>query len=80
MRTTTEVQTDIDELITARSAIIKGERINDVSRDGRRIVFQGMTLNDVSKQLAELNRELAQAEAVEAGRPRRRPVRIGWTN
>lgn len=79
-RTASEVQSDIDALVAARTKLVAGERIDEVWRDGRRLTFGKVTLEQLRAQLAELERELAGAQAVESGRPRRRPINLVYGN
>jgi hypothetical protein len=79
-RTTAQVQADLDAAYSARSSIIAGERVTEVSRDGRRLTFERMTLEQANELIDTLERELASAEAISSGRPRRRPISVMYPN
>lgn len=73
-RTTTEILADLTVYRAARTALVAGERVEDVWRDGRRIRMSTITMGEVQSAIKELEREYAAAEAAEAGRPRRRAI------
>ncbi len=79
-RTSTEIAAELTEYRAARSALIKGERVEDVWRDGRRMRVADASLSDINSAISDLEREYEQAVAVEAGRPRRRPINLAWIN
>lgn len=73
-RTSTEVAADLVIYRAARTKLVSGERIEDVSRDGRRIKFGAMTLSQVEQAILSLEREYESALAVEAGGRRRSAI------
>lgn len=79
-RSSTEILAELTGFRAARAALIKGERVEDVWRDGRRMRFAGLSLADMNKAIAALESELEAALASEAGRPRRRPIGLAWKN
>lgn len=79
-RSSSEIQTDLAAFRAARAALIKGERLEDVWRDGRRMRFSRLDLTDMNRAIADLERELEAALAGEAGQPRRRPIGLAWKN
>lgn len=80
MATAAEIRADINAIRAARTALAKGERVDDVWRDGRRLTFGKVTLQGLSDLLSTLESDLVQAEAEECGRPRRRAISLGWKN
>lgn len=79
-RTTTEILADLTAYRAARTALVSGERVEDVWRDGRRVTFSSMTLSEINSAIDDLNREYSAAAAVEAGTARRRPIGLAWKN
>jgi len=73
-RTTTEILADLTAYRAARTAIVAGERVEEVWRNGRRVVYASITLAEVNSAIADLQLEFKQAEAVEAGKPRRAAI------
>lgn len=79
-RTSTEIATELATFRTARAKLVNGERVEDVWRDGRRMRFATMSLDDFNSAIASLEREYAQALAAEAGTTRRRPIGLAYRN
>lgn len=79
-RTTTEILADLTAYRAARTALIAGERVEDVWRDGRRMRLAGVSLQEINAAIEDLMREYQQAADVEAGKPRRRPIGLAWKN
>lgn len=79
-RTAAEVAAELAEYRTARTTLVKGERVKDVYRDGRRMAFSEMTLESIEKAIASLTQEYSQAASAEAGRPRRRAIGLAYRN
>lgn len=79
-RTATEIAADLTAFRAARTALVSGERVEEVSRDGRRVVYAGITLPQVEAAIARLEAEYQQAVNVEAGKPRRRAIGLAWQN
>lgn len=77
-RTSTEIAADLADYRAARSALIKGERVKDVWRDGRRVTYAEISAEDVNKAIAQLEGEYEQAILVEAGKPRRSAIGVGY--
>ena len=46
-RTTTEILADLADYRAARTALVKGERVEDVWRDGRRMRLSSVTLDEI---------------------------------
>lgn len=79
-RTVAQVQADLDALYAARLKLVAGERVEEVRRDGRQLMFGKVTLDQLQSLIAVLERELEQAQAVEDGRARRRPIGVVYSN
>ncbi|MXP24822.1 hypothetical protein GRI39_02015 [Altererythrobacter indicus] len=77
-RTTTEIAADLADYRAARSALVRGDRVEDISEDGSRVSFSKMSIKDIEASIESLRREYAQAEALEAGRPVRSAIGIYW--
>lgn len=72
------LRADIAQLETAQTNLATGKRIDEVWRDGRRLIYGKVTAAALDALIKEKRRQLAEAEAVAAGRPRRRAIPIGW--
>lgn len=77
-RSTTDILADLAVYRAARTSLVSGERVRDVWRDGRRLVFSEIALAEVEQAIVNLEREYESAVAVAAGNPRRRPIRLAW--
>lgn len=73
-RTTTEILEDLTAYRTARTALVVGERVEDVWRDGRRMRLASMSLSEINQAISDLQFEYSQAAAVEAGGSRRSAI------
>lgn len=80
MATTAEIQTRLTEAEAALHALATGQRVVDVWRDGRRVTFSQATIGQLRDYIAQLRNDLAEAQNLDAGRPRRRAIGIGWRN
>lgn len=78
--TAADIAADLVVLREARTKLAAGQRIQDVWRGGRRMALGKVTLDELNRLIGERERDLAAAEAAEAGRNRRRPIRLGWPN
>ncbi|MFC4255394.1 hypothetical protein GRI97_08145 [Altererythrobacter xixiisoli] len=79
-RSTTEIGADLVDYRAARSALVKGERVEDIWEDGARMKLAGLSLADINAAIADLEREYEAASQAEAGRPRRRAISLRWSN
>lgn len=79
-RTTTEIAAELTQMRAARTALLNGDRVEDVWRDGRRMRMTRANLSEINAAIADLEREYEQAELVESGRSRRRPINLRWAN
>lgn len=82
MRTIVEIEADITAARAQQSAVLLGQAVVEVWRDGRRMKLQVTTPEQLAAHIADLERELAAAQ-IEAGitptRTRRRSaLRLGW--
>lgn len=75
-RTTTEIEADLAIYRAARTALIAGERVEDVSRDGRRMKMSTLTLSEINEGINDLLREHAEATSTAAGTRRRSAIGI----
>lgn len=75
-RTPAEVLTDLTAARAARTALMSGERVEDVWRDGRRMRLSTVSLKDLNEMIAQLENEYAEAVAVEAGSRKRSAIGI----
>lgn len=80
MQTAADILADLQQVRAARTALAKGERVKEVWRDGRRLIFGDVTLQGLNDLIKALESDLAQAQAEEAGKPRRRAIRLNWPN
>lgn len=74
MQTAAEIAADLTALYMARTSLAKGERVDEVWRDGRRLTFGKVTMKDLNDLIAQREGDLAKAQASEAGAPARRAI------
>lgn len=79
-RTAADILAELTEFRAARVALIKGERAQEVSKDGRSVKFTATSMTDLNTAILSLEREYESALAGENGRPRRRPIYLGYRN
>lgn len=79
-RSPADIASDLAAARAARTALIAGERVEEVWRDGRRVIYAGIKLAELDKVIASLEREYEAAVNAAAGRPRRRPIGLAWQN
>jgi hypothetical protein len=79
-RTSAEILAELTEFRAARAALIKGERVEDVWRDGCRMRLSKVSLADMNTAISGLENELESALAVEAGQRPRRAIGLAWRN
>lgn len=77
-----EIREDIVLLKAARRRIISGEMVREVSRAGRRMVFQtdGLSLAQIEAAITRAERLLADAESYASTGTRRAPISLSWQN
>lgn len=76
-RTSTEVAEELALYRQARTALVTGERVESVNRDGRGMRLASLSLDEVNSAIRDLQREYEQALAVEEQSSGRRA--IGFT-
>ena len=79
-RTTTEIAADLTAARAARTALISGERVDEFRRGDRGMRYAGLSLDELEKSIASLEREYEAAVNVEAGKPCRRAIGLAWRN
>lgn len=79
-RTPEEIAAELTDVRAARAAFMRGERVSEVQRDGKRMKMADMKLSDFNAAIAELTAEYNGAVAAADGRARRRPTRLAWRN
>jgi hypothetical protein len=78
--TAADIAADLALLRAARTKLAVGERIEDVWRSGRRLVYAAITLKQLDELIAKRERDLEVARADEAGGQRRRAIGLAWKN
>ena len=74
MQTAAEISTELTALYAARATLASGAKIAEVWRDGRRITYSQVSLSELNNYIASRETDLERAQAVEAGRPKRRAI------
>jgi hypothetical protein len=67
---------ELSEARAARAALMNGETVQEMWRDGRRIIKKLPSLSEINATILTLERELADATSVAAGRPKRRAIGV----
>lgn len=67
MQTVAEIEADIAAVRAARIALAKGERVEETSREARRMKLASVSLDDLTTLLQVLEQDLRAAIAAEAG-------------
>lgn len=80
MATAAEIAADLDAFRAARRALALGERIKEVWREGRRLVFADTTMEQLNELILVYEKDLESALAGEAGQPRRRAIALAYRN
>lgn len=73
-QTAAEISAELTILYAARVSLAKGERVDEMMRDGRKMSFGKMSMKDLNELIQQRESDLAQAEAVEAGGTRRQAI------
>lgn len=76
MQTAAEISAELSELYAARAALAKGERVEQVGRGERLMRFAALTLTELNNYIQQREVDLEQAQAVEAGKTRRRAIGV----
>lgn len=80
MVTAAELQADLVVLRKARLDLAAGNRVDEVWRDGRRIVNGKVTLEALNNLIAVYEADIVAAINSETGRPRRSAVGVVWAD
>lgn len=78
----TDLRAELAAVRAARIDLMTGKAVQKI-RTGRyatEMWYASATLADYDKMIATLEREIAAAEAVAAGRPKRRAISLAWSN
>jgi len=78
LATLEELQADLAELRTARMSLAKGERVDEVWRDGRRLIFGTVTVQTLTELIAVYEQDIAKAEATASDRPARSAIGVRY--
>lgn len=76
MATLAELQADLVVVRQARLDLAGGNRVDEVWRDGRKIVSGSVTLDGLTALIAIYEQDIEKAELEAAGRPRRSAIGI----
>lgn len=71
-----QLQTWLSEAESARHQLAMGQQVVEVWREGRRLVYSKGSLSQLDSYIATLRGDIAQAESVAAGRPRRSAIGV----
>lgn len=71
-----QLRLDRAAVYAAKLALLKGERVKEVAREGRRMVMDGANMAQVDAALAEIDRGIAALTAEAAGTRRRHAFRL----
>lgn len=78
MATAVELTADLATLRQARLELASGNRVDEVWRDGRRIVNGKVTLESLTALIKVYEADIVAATNAEAGRPRRSAITFGY--
>lgn len=70
-----ELEADLDALRTARIAMLQGQQIKEVTREGRRLVFNVASAKDLTDAITELEGRIAALNAATSGSGRFRALK-----
>ena len=80
MATTAEIQTRLTEAEAALHALAMGQRVQEVWKDGKKMVFTQANAGQLRAYITSLKADLLDAQALSAGLTRRRVISLGWKN
>ncbi|MCW1985585.1 UNVERIFIED_ORG: hypothetical protein M2348_001317 [Sphingomonas sp. R1F5B] len=69
-----EIQAELTDLYAARAQMATGKMVEQAGRGSRIMRFSKMTLTELDAYIQRRERDLEQAQASEAGTPRRRAI------
>lgn len=78
--TAADIEADLVELRAARRKLATGQQIKEVWRSGRRLVYAGVSLEDLDNLIVRREYDLSCATSSESGGRRRHAIRLGWPN
>ena len=78
--TAADIAADLVLLRAARTKLATGEQIKEVWRSGRRLVYAGVSLDDLDNLISRRESDLACATSSESGGRRRRAISLAWPN
>lgn len=78
MASLAQLQTWLTEAEAARHAKATGTTVVEFWRDGRRVKNSEVTLEEIDTYIEKLEQQIAAAENVAAGRPRRRAIGVTY--
>lgn len=76
--TAADIEADLAVLRAARTKLALGERPDSVMRNGRRMDFGKVTLEELTSLIMVREQDYERAVNVEAGRPTRSAIRFGY--
>ena len=79
MATREQLEADKETLRQARVALLAGTAVREVSRDGRKLVFQTPTSEGIAAAIADIDAQLASLDvAAGTALPRYRGLSVGF--
>lgn len=82
MATREQLEADRETLRAARVSLLAGQTVREVSRDGRKLVFQTPTADGITAAIAALDADIAALDAAAGtAKPRYRGLSVdfrGW--
>ena len=77
MQTKEELTADRAALVSARTSLLTGQAVKEFWRDGRRVVYQSITVANINDAIADIDAQLCALDAPSAGAlPRFRAMRV----
>lgn len=73
-RSSTDIAADLAAARAAKTALVSGERVESVNRDGRGMRLASLTLGEINEAIRDLQREYEEAVRIEAGQTGRRAI------
>lgn len=73
-QTAAEISAELTDLYAARAALATGQMVEQAGRGDRLMRFAKMSLTELSAYIQQREADLEQAQAAEAGTPRRRAI------
>lgn len=78
MATVAELEADRAEIVAAKLKFLRGEAVREVSRAGRKLVFQTNSISDFDNAIALIDRDIIAAQALVDGTRRRRAFSVNF--